>query len=303
MEIQQLRHLMAAAECGNLLHAAEICNISQSGLSRSIRALEERMGVPLLVRLPKGVILTAYGETVLARARVILNEVGRAVQEVHAIRGGAAGRVLIGITQNFSLVGIPTILAAFTREFPDVRISISTGGFLDVAAQVRDGGVDFGFGLLGNVADIPDITIEGLRVHHARVVAGGGHALAHKREEITPQDLAAARWVTLLSTGFQQSFAAYFELHDLPLPVQVVSTDSIPMMIDLVAATDLIAVLPPDIVRPRLEDGSVAILDCDAPAEQTRVALIFRKEGFLSPVAQQVAARLRRAYAGSMLAL
>jgi LysR family transcriptional regulator, regulator of abg operon len=54
MEVQQLRHLIAAIETGNLLRAADKSCISQSGLSRSIKTLETTLGVPLLIRGPKG---------------------------------------------------------------------------------------------------------------------------------------------------------------------------------------------------------------------------------------------------------
>ena len=85
MEIQQLRHLIAAIENRNLLKAADKAYISQSGLSRSLKSLEHRLGVPLLIRGPKGVEPTIYGLTVIRRAKVILNEVARSIEEVRAI--------------------------------------------------------------------------------------------------------------------------------------------------------------------------------------------------------------------------
>ena len=69
MEIQQLRHLIAAVENRNLLKAADKAYISQSGLSRSLKSLEHRLGVPLLVRGPKGVEPTMYGLAVIRRAK------------------------------------------------------------------------------------------------------------------------------------------------------------------------------------------------------------------------------------------
>ena len=85
MEVQQLRHLLAAVRYGNLLKAAEEIHISQSGLSRSIKSLETRLGVPLLIRKSKGVEPTVFGLSVINRAKVIINEVARAVEEIKAI--------------------------------------------------------------------------------------------------------------------------------------------------------------------------------------------------------------------------
>ena len=85
MEIQQLRHLLAAFDNKNLLRASEKSFISQSGLSRSIKNLEHRLGVLMLTRCPKGVEPTIYGLTALRRARIILNEVARSIEEVKAL--------------------------------------------------------------------------------------------------------------------------------------------------------------------------------------------------------------------------
>jgi LysR family transcriptional regulator of abg operon len=91
LEVQQLRHLLAAVNYGSFVKAADACHISQSGISRSITNLEQRLGVPLLVRSGAGVAPTVYGLSVLHRANLILNEVERSVQEVRAIEEGRTG--------------------------------------------------------------------------------------------------------------------------------------------------------------------------------------------------------------------
>jgi DNA-binding transcriptional LysR family regulator len=293
MEIQQLRHLVAAVDCGNLLKAADECNISQSGLSRSISSLEDRLGVELLVRKSKGVEPTIFGLSVVQRARLILNEVSRSIEELRAIQAAEIGDVAIGITQNYGHYLIPEILADLYHAHPGIRVRVVTGGFLDLVGQLKTGAVDFVFGLLGTMEVSDEIELEALREHHSKVVARTAHPLVAKTE-VTPEDLAAARWATLSGVGFQRNFMDYFSTHGLTPPVQVLKTDSIALIRRFILGADLLAVLPPDIVSDSLDAGLLTILDCEAPAEETTIGFVFRNHGLVTPHSRQIVERIRR---------
>jgi DNA-binding transcriptional LysR family regulator len=294
LEIQQLRHLVAAVDCGNLLKAAEECNISQSGLSRSIRSLEDRLGVELLVRKSKGVEPTIFGASLVQRARLILNEVGRSMAELRAIQSAEIGDVAVGITQNYGHYFFPDVLADLHKAHSGIRVAVTSGGFLDLIAQLKVGAIDFVFGLLGGVEATPEIRIETLREHHSRVVTRADHPLASKRDEITPEDLANARWATLSGLGFQRNFIDYFTSRGLSPPQQIVKADSIALIRNFVVETGLLAVMPPDIARKQIEQGTLTILNCEAPAGQTQVGLVFRNNGLLTPQALQIVERIRQ---------
>ena len=287
LEIQQLRHLVAAIECGNLLRAADECNISQSGLSRSIGSLEERLGVQLLYRKSRGVEPTIYGEKVLHRARLILHEMARCLDDIRAINTCEVGEISFGITQNYGYYFVPQLLAELNTAIPGLHLVVRTGGFSIWLTACEVGSVDFVFGLLGSINDDDeDILVERLRPHHSRVVARAAHPLASKAGEVTPLELSKARWATLASEGFQRNFANYFTDNSVPFPVQVVRTDSIALIRQSIAATDLLAVLPPDVARRELETGELRILDCEAPAEETDVCLVTRRQTLITPCPQ-----------------
>jgi DNA-binding transcriptional LysR family regulator len=294
VEIQQLRHLIAAVEQGNLLKAADACNISQSGLSRSIKSLETRLGIQLLIRKSKGVEPTIYGLSVMQRARLILNEVGRSYEEVRAIQAADIGQVTFGITQNYAHYFIPDVLAELHGAKGGVRVVVVTGGFLELVEQLREGALDFAFGLLGPIEENSELIIEPLRDHHSRVIARREHPLAAREDEISPQDLALARWATLRGEGFQKNFTGYFASRGLKAPAQTILTDSIDLIRQVVARVNVLSVLPPDIVLPELQSGAFAILDCEAPAEQTQVGLLFRKDAFVTPQMKQMVDRIRK---------
>ena len=293
MLFRSLRHLVAAIQCGNLVKAAEECNISQSGLSRSVRSLEERLGVPLLVRNSKGVEPTVYGRSMAKRAHLILNEVKRSIDEIRAIQASEGGDVSFGVTQNYGYYVIPEILAEMNLAYPGVRISVVTGGFLELVEQLKSGTIEFAFGLIGPIEEDPDISVQPLRDHHSRVVARRNHPLATRSMEVTPEELGRARWATLRGDGFQKIFSAYFAVHGLKPPTQTVQTDSIALIRQLVATSDLLAVLPPDIIQDGVTDEAFSIINCHPPAEQTQVGLLFRRDSFVTPQSQQVIDRIR----------
>jgi DNA-binding transcriptional LysR family regulator len=297
MESQQLKHLVAAIHCGNLVKAADQCHISQSGLSRSIKSLEDRLGVPLLTRMPKGVEPTIFGRNFVERAKLILNEIDRSVLELQALSAAKSGEAVFGVTQNYGFYFIPEVLARLSESHPGVRTHVVTGGFMDLVAQLKAGSIDFAFGLLGRIDDCVEITVEPLRDHHSRVVARSDHPLALRNAEVTPAELAAARWATLSGEGFQRIFCDYFFSHDLPTPVQALKTDSIALIRQTLSATDFLAVLPPHMVDQAVERGDLAILDCEAPAEQTEVGLIFRNNCLMTPQSKQVVALIRKSVA------
>ncbi|WP_394762675.1 LysR family transcriptional regulator [Phenylobacterium sp.] len=293
MEVQQLKHLIAAVECGNLLKAADECNISQSGLSRSIGALEERLGVQLLLRKPKGVEPTVFGLTVLQHARIVMNELARCADDIRAIEAGEVGEITFGVTQNYSYYFMPQLMADLMAAYPGVRLSVKSGGYLDLVDDLRVGALDFVFGLLGQLDEDPDLEVERLREHHSRVVARSTHPLAHHEGEVMPRELSQARWATLSSEGFQRDFKGYFYSRGLESPVQAVKTDSMPLIQQSIAASDLLAVLPPDVALRDIDAGALVFLDCEAPAEQTDIGIVTRRFGFATRHRDDLIKRIR----------
>src|SRR5260221_10545335 len=88
MELRHLRYFVAVAETENVSRAALKLHVSQPGLSRQIRDLENELGFSLLTRSAKSVRLTEAGKTFLAEARAVLR---RAEEAVNAARAVATG--------------------------------------------------------------------------------------------------------------------------------------------------------------------------------------------------------------------
>ena len=302
MEIQQLRHLIAAVENRNLLRAADKAYISQSGLSRSLKSLEHRLGVPLLHRGPKGVEPTVYGIAVLRRAKVILNEVARSVAEVRAIEQGRIGETIFGVTQNYANYLMPELLARLHVERPGLRVTVVADGFLELVKKVKEEELDFAFGLIGRIHHSDGIKIEPLMENRSSVVARAGHALA-AQAAIGTTDLSKASWAMLSSESVQRGFGLFFEARGEAVPAQMLKCNSIAMLRHVVAETDALTILPREVVQPEIDAGTLVALDCETPVERTRIGLIVRDGGLMTPQAEVVVERIRATVAARAAAI
>jgi DNA-binding transcriptional LysR family regulator len=295
MEVQQLRHLLAAVQYGNLLKAADEIHISQSGLSRSIKSLETRLGVPLLIRKSKGIEPTVFGLSLIKRAKVIINEVARSIEEIKAIEQSKIGEVSVGITQNYDHHLIPDIVADLSKAKPDMRITVLSGSFGELVERVRMGDLDFAFGLLGAIEeDNEDLLIEELFESHSRVIGRAEHPLAGK-PAVTVKELVKAKWALINGEGFQRNFLNFFYVRGQNIPAQTIKTNSIAFLKKAVRNMDVLTILPPDTVREEISSGEFCIIECETPADFARVGLVFRVDSLITPQMKELLDRIRRA--------
>jgi LysR family hydrogen peroxide-inducible transcriptional activator len=134
MEIHQLRYFCAVAETGSFTRAAEREQIAQPSLSQQIIKLEEELGVRLFDRLGRTVRLTDMGQIFLPRARVILNELRAAKEEVADKQLLAAGPVCVGVIPTIAPYFLPARISAFCRKYPESSINVVE----DVTARLMD---------------------------------------------------------------------------------------------------------------------------------------------------------------------
>ena len=294
MEIQQLRHLIAAVQYGNLLKAAEESHISQSGLSRSIKSLETRLGVPLLVRKSKGVEPTVFGLSLLRRAHVIISEAAHSIREIRAIEQAQIGEVTLGITPNYAHYVIPSVLAELTAARPAIRVTVITASYLDLVEKLKVGDIDFAFGFLGAIEQTPDVNVEELMESHSRVIARAGHPLL-AQEPVGVAELAMSRWAMLNGEGFQRNFLNFFYVRGQVIPGQPMKTDSIALLKRVVMAGDLLTILPVEGVRDEIAEGALTTVTCETPAEFARVGFLFRVESLVTPQMQYLIGLIRTA--------
>jgi DNA-binding transcriptional LysR family regulator len=144
MNIDQLEILLAVAEQGSFSEAALSLNISQSAVSRAIAALEDELGLPLLLRGRFGARPTLLGERVMIHASKILELREKIDYEVNLEKGLHRGKIRVASFRSAATHILPSKVAQFRSHFPDVEITITETDPLGIEQSLRTGQVDIG---------------------------------------------------------------------------------------------------------------------------------------------------------------
>ncbi|WP_299651101.1 LysR family transcriptional regulator [uncultured Tateyamaria sp.] len=164
MELRHLRYFVAVADHGGISHAADRLRIAQPAVSRQIKDLEAEMGVDLLLREGRRVVLTDAGRAFATQARAILASTDAATYEAQQIAKGTAGRLRIGLLESASWSGhMPIALNRYARRYPDVRLDISPMSSLDQIDALMAGDLDAGFVYRQNSLDDEKLNAHWLR--------------------------------------------------------------------------------------------------------------------------------------------
>jgi DNA-binding transcriptional LysR family regulator len=124
MELRHFRYFVAVAEAENVSRAALKLHVSQPGLSRQIRDLEDEISFQLFERSAKSLRLTEAGKVFLAEARAVLQHAEDAVEKARAAVGGARGEINIGYAPSLTVQILPQALRKFQEQFPNVRVAL-----------------------------------------------------------------------------------------------------------------------------------------------------------------------------------
>lgn len=145
--LRQLRTFVAVATCGGFSQAGQAIGLSQSAVSHSIRELEVELGVRLLDRTTREVILTEAGKQLASRMTPLLEELNSTLLDVRSYGEQRSGTVRIAASQTISAHLMPQCLAASQQRYPDIQIILLDRLQQSVLQSVRNAEVDFGIAI------------------------------------------------------------------------------------------------------------------------------------------------------------
>jgi LysR family hydrogen peroxide-inducible transcriptional activator len=144
MNLRDLRYLVALADERHFGKAAERCYVSQPTLSAQVRKLEEYLGVPLVERQPKRVALTATGEKVVQRARVLLQEADAIVELAKSDRDPLAGALKLALIPTVGPYLLPHVVGRFRKDLPRLKLMLYEYQTQQLLERLRAGEIDVG---------------------------------------------------------------------------------------------------------------------------------------------------------------
>ncbi len=178
MEIHQLEYFLAVADAGGFSRAAGRIGIAQPSLSQQIKKLEHELGQPLFDRLPRGVSLTAAGESFCTDARQILADLRDAAQRVAENKGEVAGTLRLGAIPTVAPFLLPDLCSRFLSMHSDVHLEIVEDVSDRLALAIAEGRIDLA--LMSTPPDAPNLNAERLFDDPLGLLLPAAHVLANE---------------------------------------------------------------------------------------------------------------------------
>ena len=295
LKTRHLLLLLHLYEQRSVVRAAEAANMTQPAASKLLAEMEDMLGVQLFERHARGVEPTWYGQVLIRRARSALSEIGRAHDEIAALRAGRMGQASIGTVVNPGTTLVPQAIATVKRDFPDILIRVEMDYSRPLVAKLLDGQLDIVIGRIMGPEGAGELDFEPLADEPHSVIVRTGHPLA-QRSKVSHADLVDYGWImppaaSVLRTRLDSVFLE----HGLSPPQSIVETSALPVIIHLLRHSDMLAALPAESVAPYLQTGQMLALPIDLGVRMDYFGIIRRRDQQLSPGAERVLGALRQA--------
>jgi DNA-binding transcriptional LysR family regulator len=251
---------LAVARERSFTKAAAQLGVSQSALSHTIRALEERLGLRLLSRTTRSVAATEAGERLLQSVGPRFDEIDAELSALSALREKPAGTIRITAGEHAAQAILWPTLAKLLPRYPDIKVELIIDyGFTDIVAERYDAGVRIGEQVAKDMIAVrigPDFRM---------VVVGAPAYIERRGRPKQPQDLTTHDCINIRLPTRGGIYVWEFEKRSRPLKVRVdgqLVFNSIGLRMNAVLAGLGLAYLPEDQVARELASGKlIQVLD------------------------------------------
>jgi len=281
MDYHQLKYFQKLADIGNYTKSADELDLSQSALSRSILRLEEEIGVPLLQRKSRGVILNRYGKIFLKSVNKALSEIDEAKQEITNLVDPTQGTISLGFIQPLGSSYIPDLISEFQKENPGIKFQLNQDNTRNILAGVESGEIDVGF-------CSPPEAREGISTMHIMdqelfLVVPKSHPLSN-RKLIDLHEVAGDSFILYKSeSSLHDVIAKLFQdagFHPM-MSFEVYDERTVA---GLVGANLGVALIP---FFPGLDRKKVSQIPVGSPNCSVSNLMVYQTDGYISPVFAQ----------------
>ena len=293
---RHLAQLAAVVEAGGVTAGAARLHLTQPAVSRTLAALERRVGEPLFVRGRRPLRPTLLGASLAAHGARILAASRLASETLERHRRGDAGVVRVGGTPFFMDALVGPMIARFQREAPDVRVEQGHGYTEELVRLVRDDRLDLALcpvDLLDPVSELrfvellPGRNVVACRTDHPLLAArpaAGAALLAHPWVAPPPGSPLYADLRRLLQT-----------LGASEVDIRL-SGGSLGSVVSYLGASDALAILPHSVVFAYRRDGPITALPIDVEHPPRTLGLLHPADGAQAPAAARFCRHVEREF-------
>lgn len=293
MRLEDLKLFLTIADTLNLHRAAEREGLSQPTLTKALRRLEHELGVTLVERVSRGVVLTDIGKAFAVRINRMDLELEQAKQEIADMRLGKLGLVRFGSTVPMVDLVFTPAAVAFLHSRPKVRYELSVQHTIVLVDDLLAGKLDLVLAVVPRKIP-PELDYEVLFRQRFHVVARCAHPLSGK-STIHSSDLISAIWQLPPPSGIvRQLVEERLAEEGLPPPIVAVETEATSVVLAaLLRQSDLLSIMSREAIHSSLGTG-LTVLDGAMGPWELPLALLWRRNAYLSPIVRDFRELIRR---------
>ncbi|WNH50957.1 LysR substrate-binding domain-containing protein [Stenotrophomonas oahuensis] len=293
MNLRDLKYLVALADHKHYGKAAAVCHVSQPTLSTQLRKLEDELGVPLVERGSRKVMLTHAGTEAAVRARIIVAEIEELKEAARRARDPEAGSIRLGIFPTLGPYLLPHVIPGIRKRYPHLELLLVEEKSDELLNRLRDGRLDAA--LLALPVDDDALHAEFLFEEPFLLAVSSKHPLAGQ-DHLDARELSTQR-LLLLEDGhcLRDQALAVCRMFGANEKSEFRAT-SLETLRQMVAADVGITLLPTLAIKPPVpRSDSIHLLDFRGPGSPTRrVGMVWRRSSAMTDFLTQLARQFKQ---------
>jgi DNA-binding transcriptional LysR family regulator len=284
-----LQLFVAVCEERSIARAAERESLVASALSKRLAALEEEVGVALLVRDRRGVEPTPAGEALLARAREVLAALDQLRVDLDGFGAGVQGSVRMLASPSVLAQRLPEDVAAFLAAHPAIRVGLEERTSPGIVRAVRDGTADVG--VLWDLIDLSGVHVLPYCSDRLCVAMAPDHALA-RRPALSFTEILDEPTIGVSPGGQLDQLLRRQAALLGRVPAYRMQVSTLDAAVRIVRAGLGLAILPLEVATPHAGAGQLALVPLAEPWAVRRLVVVTRPAPFASAAAKLLAQSL-----------
>lgn len=251
MKLQQLKYFAAVFENGSFSAAADKVNATQSGLSMHVSQIEKRYDITLFTRTSSGVTPTEAGRAFYEDAVKVLAAARLAEDRLRTLSKTVVGHVQVGLMPTFTRAVMPSVVLRFSKEYPNVRLSISEAYSSVLGQEVAEGNLDFA--VVPTLLEASDVLVtKPMGQDRECLVCSPDRALPISNGVVRLRDMGPMKLVVPgRSNARRQSIEHYLMINDIEVS-EFLELDTMHGTLGIVANSEWVTILPGILCLPDL---------------------------------------------------
>ena len=292
LRMRQVALMLAIQEHRTLRAAAQQLGVSQPAASKMLHELEDAVGEALFDRIGRGLQLNPAGVAVINTFRGLRNSLSALTHELHELRLGSAGKLFVGSIMAATPTTLNDALIALKKIYPLLSIEVLIDTSDRLVELLRKGTLDVVIGRMPETASAADqdCLFRPIADELIAVVVACDHPLARqfRRKRLTFEALLAYPWIMQPRGSPSRAMIEHeFLSHHASLPLGLIETTSVLMASNLIAHSEMIALMPQSIASRYEKHGLLRILPYTFTHTLTAWGSLVHRDRAVNPMTRQ----------------